>query len=286
MVSQEKTLRKVCHVLKKLFEARTPKRKAIMSEVSGSVELEKSERSLEQAGTGKQIIDATPGQRVVRVQFTAADEKVHTIGRGGKIQVEDGVKVKEGELLALKADGERIVAEHAGITKVTKTAVAVMHDAEKIREYIIPQGYTLYVKDGDVVKAGDVLTDGHLDLQALYKFQGKDAVQKYLSKEIQYIYSSQGQKLNNKHIEIIVKQMFSRVRISDPGDTDMLPGELCRAGNIARRTGQGACKRRAACRLRGNVPRYHQGVVVDGKLVVECVVPRDGKGAHQRRSQR
>ncbi len=212
--------------VEELFEARTPKRKAIMSEVSGSVELEKSERSLEQAGTGKQIIDATPGQRVVRVQFTAADEKVHTIGRGGKIQVEDGVKVKEGELLALKADGERIVAEHAGITKVTKTAVAVMHDAEKIREYIIPQGYTLYVKDGDVVKAGDVLTDGHLDLQALYKFQGKDAVQKYLSKEIQYIYSSQGQKLNNKHIEIIVKQMFSRVRISDPGDTDMLPGEL------------------------------------------------------------
>ena len=82
------------------------------------------------------------------------------------------------------------------------------------------------MKDGDTVKAGDVLTDGHLDLQALYKFQGKDAVQKYLSKEIQYIYSSQGQKLNNKHIEIIIKQMFSRVRVLDPGDTDLLPGEV------------------------------------------------------------
>ena len=88
------------------------------------------------------------------------------------------------------------------------------------------------MKDGDEVKAGDVLTDGHLDLQALFKFQGKDAVQKYLSKEIQFIYSSQGQNLNNKHIEIIVKQMFSRVRVLDPGDTDLLPGEIVEKSSL------------------------------------------------------
>ncbi|MBI1908512.1 DNA-directed RNA polymerase subunit beta', partial [Candidatus Uhrbacteria bacterium] len=212
--------------VEELFEARTPKRKAIMSEVSGKVEIEKTERSLSQAGTGKQMLDATPGQRIVRVRFGAVDEKVYSLGRGAKLAVEDGAKVHEGDTLATKASGEVVKADVAGTAKVTKTAVTIVHDAEKSREYIIPQGYTLFVKDGDEVSAGDVLTDGHLDLQALYKFQGKDAVQKYLSKEIQFIYSSQGQKLNNKHIEIIIKQMFSRVRVLNPGDTDLLPGEI------------------------------------------------------------
>jgi DNA-directed RNA polymerase subunit beta' len=69
-------------------------------------------------------------------------------------------------------------------------------------------------------------------LQALYKYKGRDAVQKYLSKETQGIYSSQGQKLNNKHIEIIVRQMFSRVRIIEPGDTSFLPGEIAEKSSL------------------------------------------------------
>jgi DNA-directed RNA polymerase subunit beta' len=107
-----------------------------------------------------------------------------------------------------------------------KTSVTLVYEADKVREYIIPHGYTLYVKDGDEVLAGDALTDGHLDLQALFKAKGQYAVQKYLSKEMQFIYSSQGQKLNNKHIEVIIRQMFSRVRVNDPGDTELLPGEV------------------------------------------------------------
>ncbi|MDQ5952008.1 MAG: DNA-directed polymerase subunit beta, partial [Patescibacteria group bacterium] len=122
--------------------------------------------------------------------------------------------------------GEKITADVSGVAKLGKTSVTVVHDAEKVREYIIPHGYTLYVKDGDDCLAGDALTDGHLDLQALFKAKGQDAVQKYLSKEMQFIYSSQGQKLNNKHIEVIIRQMFSRVRVDDPGDTDLLPGEV------------------------------------------------------------
>ncbi|MEK7529297.1 MAG: RNA polymerase Rpb1, domain 5 protein [Patescibacteria group bacterium] len=70
------------------------------------------------------------------------------------------------------------------------------------------------------------MTEGHIDLQLLFDTQGRKAVERYVSKEIQHIYSSQGQKLNNKHIEVIVRQMFSRVRVDDPGDTDLLPGAL------------------------------------------------------------
>jgi DNA-directed RNA polymerase subunit beta' len=218
--------------VEELFEARLPKRKAIMTEVSGSVTVEAAERSIVQAGTGKQITDTRPGQKIVRVRYEATDETVVALGRGAKLAVSDGEKVSPGQVLATKVDGEKVVAEVGGVVTTAKTSVTILHDSEKIREYIIPNGYTVYVKDGDNVVAGDVLTEGHLDLQALYKYKGRDAVQMYLSKEIQSIYAAQGQKLNNKHIEIIIRQMFSRVRVIDPGDTEFLPGEVVEKASI------------------------------------------------------
>ncbi len=212
--------------VEELFEARLPKRKAVMSEVSGKVEIEKAARTVVQAVTGKAMVDTTPGQKIVKIRHAAVEEKNFLFGRGGKALVEDGDKIREGQAIAEKTKGEKITADVSGVAKIGKTSVMVIYDAEKIREYIIPHGYTLYVKDGDDVLAGDALTDGHLDLQALFKAKGQDAVQKYLSKEMQFIYSSQGQKLNNKHIEVIIRQMFSRVRVDDPGDTDLLPGEV------------------------------------------------------------
>lgn len=212
--------------VEELFEARLPKRKAIMTEVSGKVEVEKASRTIVQAGTGKEIVDTMPGQKIVKVRHSAIEEKTYALGRGAKITVQDGETVREGDVLGEKTKGEKVLADVPGTCKVGKTSVTVVHDSEKIREYIIPHGYTLYVKDGDEVLAGDALTDGHLDLQALFSAKGQDAVQKYLSKEMQFIYSSQGQKLNNKHIEVIIRQMFSRVRVGDPGDTELLPGEV------------------------------------------------------------
>lgn len=212
--------------VEELFEARLPKRKAVMTEVSGKVEIEKAARTVVQAVTGKEMVDTTPGQKIVKIRHAAVEEKSYLFGRGGKALVEDGEKVREGQVIAQKTKGDQITADVSGVAKIGKTSVTVVYDSEKIREYIIPHGYTLFVKDGDEVAAGDALTDGHLDLQALFKAKGQDAVQKYLSKEMQFIYSSQGQKLNNKHIEVIIRQMFSRVRVNDPGDTDLLPGEV------------------------------------------------------------
>ncbi|MFA6496849.1 MAG: DNA-directed RNA polymerase subunit beta' [Patescibacteria group bacterium] len=213
--------------VEELFEARLPKRKAIMAEVSGKVEIEKAARTVVQAGTGKHIIDTMPGQKIVKVSHRAVDEKTFMLGRGAKIKVVEGDKVLEGDVIGAKMDGEKVPTDVAGVVKsVGKTSVIVVYEADKIREYIIPQGFTLYIKDGDEVCAGDALTDGHLDLQALFAAKGRDAVQRYLSKEIQFIYASQGQKLNNKHIEVIVRQMLSRVRVTNPNDTELLPGEV------------------------------------------------------------
>ena len=113
-----------------------------------------------------------------------------------------------------------------GIARIERRVVRVVRDTEKVKEYIIPPGFVLYVKNGDTVDAGQQLTEGNLDLHQLYKLRGKDAVQKYILKDVQAIYTSQGQKLNDKHIEIIIKQMFSRVLVKDSGETDLLPGEI------------------------------------------------------------
>ncbi len=213
--------------VEELFEARNPKQKAIMSEVSGKAEVDTAAREVVQAGTGKQIYDTRPGQKIVKITYEGVDEEAIAYGKTGELMVKDGDSVKEGAVLAKKSNGKEVVAPGAGVVSLKKVGViTLIREMTKVREYIIPPGFTLYVKTGDEVQAGDALTDGNLDLQVLFKFKGQDAVQKYLSKEIQFIYSSQGQKLNNKHIEIIIRQMFSRVRVTDPGDTDLLPGEI------------------------------------------------------------
>ncbi|MFA5954367.1 MAG: DNA-directed RNA polymerase subunit beta' [Patescibacteria group bacterium] len=101
-----------------------------------------------------------------------------------------------------------------------------------IREFTIPPGYALLVKDGDTVVVGQQLTDGSLDLQQLFRLRGRLETQRYIMKDIQYIYSSQGQKLNDKHVEVIARQLFSRVYVRDSGESDLLPGEIVEKSQV------------------------------------------------------
>ncbi len=211
--------------VEELFEVRTPKTKAVMAEVAGKAHIETAAREIVQAGSGKQILDARPGQKTVRIDYRGTEEATYVVGKKAELEVKDGQKVKIGQILATSGK-EPFIAEQDGVVSLKKQGVlAVVYEEAKSREYVIPPGFTLYVKEGDEILAGDALTDGALDLQVLFKCKGRDAVQKYLSKETQFIYASQGQKLNNKHIEIIIRQLFSRVRVIDPADTDLLPGE-------------------------------------------------------------
>lgn len=94
-------------------------------------------------------------------------------------------------------------------------------------EYTIPISSSFLVKVGEEVKKGDQLSEGNIDLKELMELRGKEAVEKYVVGEVQKIYFSEGAAINNKHIEIIVRQMFSRVRIKDPGDAaDLVAGEI------------------------------------------------------------
>ncbi|HOZ53398.1 MAG TPA: DNA-directed RNA polymerase subunit beta', partial [bacterium] len=118
-----------------------------------------------------------------------------------------------------------IKSKDSGVVKVSDKYIEVVSEVDKIQEFTIQKGLMLWVKDGDTVKPGDRLTEGSFDLKELYRLRGKLETQKYIIREIQYVYSSQGQPLNDKHIEIIARQMFSRHLIRETGATDLLPGE-------------------------------------------------------------
>ena len=85
---------------------------------------------------------------------------------------------------------------------------------------------SVWVKKGQEVKKGQQLCEGSLDLKEIFKLLGKEETQHYVVKEIQHVYVSQGVSIHDKHVEVIARQMFSRVRIKDPGDSSFIAGEV------------------------------------------------------------
>jgi DNA-directed RNA polymerase subunit beta' len=212
--------------VEELFEARSPKRKAFISDVTGAAQVEEDAKTIV-GPTGEIITKGVPGQRNIKIKYQDKEKIKYSTRKNKKTTFKKGDKIIKGELLGLDKNEKEINAEQDGIVvSADEKEIIVSSEMEKVKEYIVPPGYVLWVKDGDLVNRGDQLTEGDLDLQQLYELKNKEAVQKYLAKEIQHIYTSQGQKLNDKHIEVIVRQMFSRVYIKESGDTDLLPGEI------------------------------------------------------------
>jgi DNA-directed RNA polymerase subunit beta' len=133
----------------------------------------------------------------------------------------------DGKVTEIEDKGSQRIIKIAGNLRIKKPGGQKKYAfKEEEREYSIPLNQGIWVKAGDLVARGQQLTEGHLDLKELYKLAGKEGVQRYILKEVQEIYTSQGEGINEKHIEIIIKQMFSRVKIKDPGDTDLLIGDV------------------------------------------------------------
>lgn len=203
--------------VEELFEARPPKNRAIVTDVEGEVKIKDTDKT--HKGT-------VLSQRIIEVSSEGTEEFTYRAGRGDKIKVKDGEKVEEGEVIFERKDGKFISAKKSGVISIDAQTIKLTWRGLKAKEFMIPPGYVLCVKDGDRVSPGDPLTEGSLDLQELYCFKGKEVLQSYILHNIQSVYSSQGQRLNDKHIEAIIRQMFSRVFVENPGDTNLLPGEV------------------------------------------------------------
>ncbi len=112
--------------------------------------------------------------------------------------------------------------EEKGLNKVIHF---VPHKGKTV-SFTITRYTSVLPKEGEIVEAGDSLTEGSIDLKELMELKGKEAVYRYLIREVQKIYVSEGNSINNKHIEVIMRQMFGRVKIVSSGDTDFVAGDV------------------------------------------------------------
>ncbi|SHF37205.1 DNA-directed RNA polymerase subunit beta' [Thermoanaerobacter uzonensis DSM 18761] len=154
----------------------------------------------------------------------------HTGGVAGS-DITQGLPRVEELFEARKPKGLAVISEISGVVRINESKkrreVIVTDEENSIsKTYLIPYGSRLKVHDGQVIQAGDELTEGSVNPHDLLKIKGIFAVQTYLLQEVQKVYRLQGVEINDKHIEVIIRQMMRKVKVEDQGDTSMLPGEL------------------------------------------------------------
>ena len=135
-------------------------------------------------------------------------------------------RMPSGKAIISEVDGKVIDISTDGLVKIQGKDIEAKAKKEEVFEYQIPAKMALWVKNGDLITKGQQLCEGHLDLQEIFALKGKDITSRYIVKEVQSIYSSQGASIHDKHIETIARQMFSRVRIKNSGDTNFTEGEI------------------------------------------------------------
>ena len=195
--------------VEELFEGRMPKGVAYIAETDGTV-------STWEEGD-KYIVQIAPKEQEVK----SLDLKKQVV------RVANGSTVQEGQLLAADKDGSNeLVAPQNGVVDVTEDKLIISPAKQGAERYEIPGFKELMVKEGDVVRAGDRLTNGSLNVHELLKYSGVEATQRYIMNEILAIFASQGQNISDKHLEVIVRQMFGRVQIDEPGDSEFVTGDI------------------------------------------------------------
>jgi DNA-directed RNA polymerase subunit beta' len=213
--------------VEEIFEARSPKAKAVVADVVGKVKITQATREIKNAD-GKVLVTSSR-ERILQISYDSDTEKKIVLpGKKSEVvvSVKDGDSVKAGQIIFTFGGDSETSPIDGVITKVGRSSITISGQELGVKEYIIPGSVSLLVNDGDSVNPGDQLTEGSLDLHEIFKLKGQEFTQKYIMREIQHIYSSQGQKLNDKHAEVIVRQMFSKVYIRDAGESDFLPGEV------------------------------------------------------------
>jgi DNA-directed RNA polymerase subunit beta' len=199
--------------VEELFEARVPKGQAILSEIDGTVEiLQEGE------------------QRKVKIISEDVYTDAYDIPDNYEVLLREGDEIQLGMPLAksnLKDEEGIIEARMSGrVSMADPNTLIIRYVDREERDYEIPASAELRVVSGDKVKAGDPVTNGPKNPQEVLAISGKEEVQRYLIDEVQRVYRSQGVNTNEKHMEIIVRQMLRKVQIEMQGDSDYLSGEL------------------------------------------------------------
>ncbi len=195
--------------VEELLEARSPKGQAYITPAAGVVEVWED--------NNKYIVQITP----------ETGETMRFDLDGRKATVKDGASVQAGDVLADKGKGkEPLISPVDGNAQLTKDAIVVVANAGGAVRIEIPGDAEVLVKSGDRVQAGDRLTTGSLNLQDLLKYKGAEETARYIMNDVISVYAAQGHEISAKHLEIIVRQMFSRVMIDEAGDSTFVSGDI------------------------------------------------------------
>ena len=172
--------------------------------------------------TGKDITQGLP--RVEEI-FEARVPKGKAVISEVDGKVEEIDKGLETVIIKIKFNPKDETESLETKTKTKKSSKSDEKD-DNIKEYVIDKDTAILVNKGDLITAGQQLVEGHIDIHELFSLKGTEEVKKYITKEVQQVYTAQGEGIDDKHIEIIIKQMFSRVKVKDPGDTRLLIGDI------------------------------------------------------------
>lgn len=195
--------------VEELFETRIPKGRAFLADIDGKVAVweENENYVIQVTGETIEVAQLTIGDRIPRVS--------------------SGTEVSVGDVVAASEGGESpLIAPVSGKISLTKKLITITPAGQSVVKYSIPSYKMLTVKDGDEVIAGQRLTNGSINIHDLMRLQGVESTQRYVMNEILRIFASQGQYIADKHLEIIVRQMFSRVQIEDAGDSEFVTGDV------------------------------------------------------------
>jgi DNA-directed RNA polymerase subunit beta' len=194
-----------------LLEARKhPKGEAIMADIGGRIEIHRGDDGIRTV----KVIDS----HVVRDQYL--------LGEGSQLLLEEGQEtVKDGQTIAAQGDQE-IQVTKGGRVVYEENAITIVYDEREERDYEIPSSARLLVAEGQRIGAGDQITEGSKNPHTILSVLGREATQLYLLQEVQKVYRSQGVTIHDKHFEVIISKMLSRVQVMRSGDTELLPGDL------------------------------------------------------------
>lgn len=211
--------------IEELFEARSPKGHAILSEIDGVAEVISNEQERKITITNvESYLDEYPLSSEMEVVVSNRDQ-VDIGAVLARSTLPAPTNTVEPQLPTITKE-QLLLARVPGQVTIKDNRLYIKYEERDSREYITSPSVHLRVKSGTNIKAGDQLTDGSIDPKDTLRIAGREETQRYLVDEVQKVYRSQGVTISDKHIEIIIRQMLSRVRVESSGDTELLPDEL------------------------------------------------------------
>ncbi|OQY45623.1 MAG: DNA-directed RNA polymerase subunit beta' [Anaerolineaceae bacterium 4572_78] len=197
--------------IQELFEVRNPKGESVIADIDGKV----------------QIISHDDGSRSIKIIAIQRRHKIHKIPTGWTILVEDEQYISPNTVLARSEDEKNeLISEEGGHILIKGSRVRVTWQQKEEHELDLDSSARLLVNNGDEVKAGDSLSQGSINPHRLLEVMGRETVQKYIVDEVQKVYRSQGVPIHDKHVEIVVRQMTSKIQVSSTRDSAYLPGDI------------------------------------------------------------